>query len=98
MGTAAISGAMSFNSTSLSIGGYSLSPLTISGTDVVTYTIEPSNLLTPPGNGLPQGSDTLSMLVTDQNAVQASAPEPATMGLVGVALLGVGLLRKKFAR
>ncbi len=98
VGTAGISGALSYNSTSLSIGTYSLSPLTISGTDVVTYTIESSNLVTAPGNGLPLGDDTLQMLVTDQNAVQGGVPEPATMGLVGGALLGVGLLRKKFAR
>jgi hypothetical protein len=79
---------MSYNSTSLQIGGYSLSPLQITGTDVVTYTIEPSNLLTPPGNGVPQGDDTLSMEITDQNAI---APEPMSMALMGLGLGAIGL-------
>jgi hypothetical protein len=95
VGTANISGAMSFNSTSLQIGSYSLSPLQITGTDVVTYTIEPSNLLTPPGNGLPAGDDTLSMEVTDANAVAASAPEPMSMALMGLGLGAIGLMWRR---
>jgi hypothetical protein len=95
VGTAAVSGAMSFNSTSLQISGYSLSPLIISNTDTVTYTIEASNLLTPPGNGVPLGDDTLSMQITDTNAVNASAPEPISMALMGIGLGALGLMWRR---
>jgi hypothetical protein len=54
--------------------------------DLTTFTINSTSAIVSPNTGA--GETTIQGAVT-------SAPEPATLGLVGVALMGLGMLRRK---
>jgi hypothetical protein len=54
--------------------------------------IAPITLVPAPDSGTPQGD------VTIQGQVGSVVPEPATFGLIGGALVGLGLIRRKLVR
>ncbi len=93
-GSGVLGGNLSENSSSASINwNTAISILTVTGTDNVTYTPLAQQFLVPPSSG---GGDTaLQMQITDANAVQNSAPEPATFGMLGIALLGLGAFARR---
>ena len=96
-GNATISGPIGYDSSTMMVGSYSSSPVIISGTDVVTYTLDTSDELNSPSENAVGGTGVtgLQMTITDQNAVQASAPEPASLAMMGVGLLAVGLFNRR---
>jgi hypothetical protein len=70
---------------------------TVTGLNLASYTIQ----LTNAGNSVTGGAVTGASEVMTLSATEApigGTPEPATLGLVGGALLGLGMLRKKLVR
>lgn len=92
-GSANVTGGIAYDSTTLVIGSYSGSPVTVTGsTDTVVYTMDASQSLFAPSSGV----DTdLGMNITDENVINSEAPEPGTMAMMGVGLLVSGLTSRK---
>jgi hypothetical protein len=72
-----------------SIGPGTLNALTGDFSSTVFSMVSPITLINAPNSGTPQGDTTVNGQVT------SGAPEPATFALIGGALFGLGLLRKK---
>ena len=96
-GTAGITGPIAFDSSSLTIGPYSSSPVTIIGTDKVIYTMDLSDVLNSPNANSVGGAGVtgLQMKITDSNVVSGTVPEPATTAMMGVGLLALGLISRR---
>ncbi|MBZ5603184.1 MAG: PEP-CTERM sorting domain-containing protein [Acidobacteriia bacterium] len=99
-GTANITGGIAFDSSTMQVGSYSGSPVTVTGlTDTVIYTINAADTLFSPNSGVPGslGESTLGMTITDENVVNSQTPEPAALGMMGVGLVGLGFARRRKA-
>ncbi len=95
-GTAGVTGGIANDSSTLTVGSYSGSPVTITGlTDTVIYTINTSDTLFAPTNGATPGRSGLGMTITDTAVVSSETPEPATLALFGAGLVGLGFARRR---
>jgi len=73
-----------------------VSPSTVTGLDITTpYSLNLINAAnTVTGGGVTGASITLALSFTE-SPITSSTPEPATLGLTGMALLGVGFLARR---
>jgi hypothetical protein len=92
-GLAELTGGFAFDSSSLVIGAYSGSPVTVTGkTDTVVYTMDTSDSVFSPSSGV---NTPLGMRITDDNVVAAGVPEPGTLATMGLGLLMVGMISRR---
>jgi hypothetical protein len=95
-------GIVSSNSSTVQVNWTSPTPLTLGGGtshatsgnfgNTVFSIPSPVSLIVAPNSGSPAGDTTIQGQITSASSV---TPEPATFGMIGGSLLGLGLLRKK---
>lgn len=97
-GSANLSGEIANDSSTLTIGSYSGSPVSVVGTDTVIYTMDTSQALFAPINGPVPGLTELGMEITDENVITGATPEPVSLAMVGGGLMALGLIARRRRR